>query len=281
MVKKIIACSDIHIRNLRRQDEYQIQLRKFIAECEKYAEEYGPESIRIVVAGDILHNKLDISGEAYTIASWFLRKLDGIAKTIVIAGNHDMNMSNTGRMDPISAIFSMYSVSSGDVLKQTIYLDRELGYESGCLEDDNVVWCLYSSFDNFARPNIEEYRIKYPDATFVGLFHGELKSARTDSGYVSENGYDAGFFEGIDFGILGHIHRRQCIRNNGVPLVYCGSLIQQDHGENISSHGYVVWDVEKQDYSEVDIPNEGYGFYTFQINDIEDIKEDKEEIINL
>ena len=281
MIKKIIACSDIHIRNLRRQDEYQVQLRKFIDECKRIKEECWPDEIRIVVAGDILHNKLDISGEAYTIASWFLRKLDGIAKTIIIAGNHDMNMSNTGRMDPISAIFSMYSVSSGDVLKQTIYLDRELGYESGCVADDNVVWCLYSSFDNFARPNIEEYRIKYSDATFVGLFHGEIKSAKTDSGYVSENGRDAGFFDGIDFGILGHIHKRQCISNNGVPLVYCGSLIQQDHGENISSHGFVVWDVEEQDYEEVDIPNEEFGYYTFQINNIEDIDDDREEIINL
>lgn len=275
MIKKIIACSDIHIRNLRRQEEYIAQLRKFIADCQKMADEHGGESIRIVVAGDILHNKLDISGEGYTLAAWFLEKLDGIAKTIVIAGNHDMNMSNTSRMDPLSAIFKMHP------FERTIYLDQYFEYESGCYADDNVVWCLYSTFDNFAKPNIEEMRIKYPDSTFVGLFHGEIKSARTDTGYVSENGYDAGFFEGVDFGILGHIHRRQCITNNGVPLVYCGSLIQQDHGENISSHGYVVWDVEKQDYEEIDIPNNEYGFYTFSINDIDDIENDNEEILNL
>ena len=275
MIKKIIACSDIHIRNLKRQEEYITQLRKFIADCQEMADEYGGESIRIVVAGDILHNKLDISGEGYTLAAWFLEKLDGIAKTIVIAGNHDMNMSNTSRMDPLSAIFKMHPFG------RTIYLDQYFEYESDCYADDNGVWCLYSTFDNFAKPNIEEMRIKYPDSTFVGLFHGEIKSARTDTGYVSENGYDAGFFEGVDFGILGHIHRRQCIANNGVPLVYCGSLIQQDHGENISSHGYVVWDVEKQDYEEIDIPNNEYGFYTFSINDIDDIENDNEEILNL
>lgn len=275
MVKKIIACADIHIRNLRRQEEYQQQLKKFIDECKKIADEYGSDSIRIVVAGDILHNKLDISGEGYTIASWFLRKLDEIAKTIVIAGNHDMNMSNVSRMDPLSAIFTMCK------FEQTIYLDQYFEYESGCLVDDNIVWCLYSTFDNFARPNIEEYKISNPDATFVGLFHGEIKNAKTDVGYVSENGYEPKIFEGVDFGILGHIHKRQCIKNDGVPLVYCGSLIQQDHGENLSSHGYVLWDVEEEDYEEVDIPNEDYGFYTFSVNDIEDIEEDKEEIINL
>jgi DNA repair exonuclease SbcCD nuclease subunit len=275
MIKKIIACSDIHIRNLRRQEEYVTQLKKFISDCQKMADEYGSDSIRIVVAGDILHNKLDISGEGYTLASWFLGKLDDIAETIVIAGNHDMNMSNTSRMDPLSAIFKIHP------FKQTIYLDQYFEYSSGCYVDDNVVWCLYSSFENFAKPNIEEMRIKYPENTFVALFHGELKNAKTDAGYVSENGRDAGFFEGVDFGILGHIHKRQCIRNNGVPLVYCGSLIQQDHGENISAHGYVVWDVEEQDYEEIDIPNDEYGFYTFSIKNIDDIEEDKEEIINL
>lgn len=275
MIKKIIACADIHIRNLRRHDEYKEQLVKFINECQKMADTLEPGELRIVVAGDILHNNLDISGEGYTIASWFLRKLDAIAPTIIIAGNHDINARNLSRLDPLSAILTMCK------FERTIYLDRELAYESGCFKDDNVVWCLYSVFDNFARPNIEEFRIKYPDDTFVGLFHGELKNAKTDVGFVFENGYEPGLFEGVDFGILGHIHKRQCIPFNGIPLVYCGSLIQQDHGENISAHGYVIWDVKEQDYEAVDLPNEDYGFYTFSINDIEDIDNDKEEILNL
>ena len=63
MIKKIIACADIHIRNLRRQDEYQIQLKKFLEECKEQVSKFGEDEVRIVVAGDILHNKLDISGE--------------------------------------------------------------------------------------------------------------------------------------------------------------------------------------------------------------------------
>lgn len=275
MIKKIIACADVHIRNLRRHEEYQAQLNKFVADCKKYAEEYGPEQIRIVVAGDLLHNKLDISGEGYIIASWFIRQLSSIAKTIIIAGNHDMNMKNLSRLDPISAIFSMSKFDNA------IYLDKELDYESGYLVDENVTWCLYSTFDNFARPNIEEAKALNPDNVTVGLFHGELKSAKTDVGYVSENGYEASYFEGLDFAILGHIHKRQCIKNDGVPLVYCGSLIQQDHGENIHGHGYVVWDLDTFKYEEVDIANEGFGYYTFSINGIEDIEEDSEDILNL
>ena len=275
MIKKIIACADIHIRNLRRHDEYQAQLKRFVEECKKYADEYGPEQIRIVVAGDLLHNKLDISGEGYVLGSWFINRLSSIAKTIVIAGNHDINMRNLSRMDPISAMFSILNFDNA------IYLDRELEYESGYLVDDNVTWCLYSAFDNFARPNIEEAKALHPDNVCVGLFHGELKSAKTDVGYVCENGYEASYFEGIDFGILGHIHRRQCIKNNGVPLVYCGSLIQQDHGENIQGHGYVVWDTETLKYDEVDVKNDQFGFYTMALGSIEDLDNDTEEILNL
>lgn len=275
MIKKIIACADVHIRNLRRQSEYQEQLKKFIQECKDIVDQYGEDEVRIVIAGDLLHNKLDISGEGYALASWFLKKLDSIAKTYVIAGNHDMNMENVQRMDPLSAIFRMCT------FKQTYYLDKELDYESGCLHDDNVVWCLYSSFDKLSRPNIADMKINYPDCTFVALFHGVVNGAKTDVGHAFENGSDVSLFDDIDFGILGHIHKRQCIKNNGVPLVYCGSLIQKDHGENLSGHGYILWDVEEQEYEAIDIPNENFGFYTFKINDIEDIENDKEEIINL
>ena len=276
MIKKIIHTGDIHIRNLRRMEEYQEQLEKFIEECRATAKEYSADAIRIVVAGDIVHNKLDISGEGYILASWFLRQLDGIAKTYVIAGNHDLNMNNLGRLDPLSAIFSMCD------FKQTVYLDQALNYQSGYLVDDNIVWCLYSTFDNFARPNIEEAQMnaRRDDMTYVGLFHGVVKGAKTDVGYVMDNGYDVSYFDGLDFCLCAHIHKRQCLKYNGIPVVYCGSLVQQDHGESIYNHGYLLWDVESQTYQEKNIDNPEYGFFTFQINDIEDIEEDRESLVN-
>ena len=279
MVTKIIQIGDIHIRNLRRGEEYQEQITKFIDECKVFVEKNGVENTRIVVCGDILHSKTDISPEGYALAAWFLRQLDEICPTIVFAGNHDINTGNSNnRLDPLSVIFSMSKFN------QVYYLDKELEYQSGCIEDDNIVWCLYSIFDKFAKPVqlAEMYSNKNnKDKTFVGLFHGDLKSAKTDVGFVFENGFDSGYFDNIDFALLGHVHKRQCIENNGIKLVYPGSLIQQDHGENISGHGYIVWDVEKQTYDGVDIDNPNNGFYTVVINSEKDIDEDKEEFINL
>ena len=275
MIRKIIACSDIHIRNFKRHEEYVGVLKTFIQQCQKIVKKYGTESVRIVIAGDLFHNKLDISGEGYQLAAWFLTELNKVATTLVIAGNHDMNMLNTDRVDPISTLFSLCKFDNA------FYVDKDLNYESGVMNDDNVTWCLYSVFDNFARPNIEEARVEHPDNTYVALFHGEVKNAKTDAGWVAENGKDTGIFEGVDFGILGHIHRVQCIKQNGAPLVYCGSMIQQEHGENVSTHGYLIWDVQEQEYETVEIPNPNYGFYTFSINDPNDIDEDIEEVINL
>ena len=101
MITKIIAVSDIHIRKLKRMDETREQLTKFIDRCKKIVEENGTEDTRIVIAGDICHSKLETSAEMYLTLVWFLRELDSICKTIVIAGNHDLNMNNLDRVDSI------------------------------------------------------------------------------------------------------------------------------------------------------------------------------------
>lgn len=277
MIKYIFQIGDIHIKNLRRLSEYKEQLSKFIKQVEDFIEEkkLTIDEVRIVVTGDLLHNKLDISGEGYLLAHWFLSKLDNICKTIVIAGNHDINMLNKSRVDPITTIFKMSN------FKLTHYLDYETSFKSACIEDDNIIWCLFSIFDNFSKPNIKETRLNYKDKTYVGLFHGEIKNSVTNTGFVSENGYESSYFSGIDFGLLGHIHKRQEIQYDGIKLLYCGSLIQQNHGENISGHGYSIWDVEKQTHKDIDLENNDNGFYTFVLNGDTDISENKEEIINL
>ena len=279
MITKIIQIGDIHIRNLRRGDEYKAQFDKFLNICSKIVNENGAENTRIVVCGDVLHSKIDISPEGYALASWFLRKLDDLCTTLVFAGNHDVNTGNTNnRLDPLSVIFSLSNFN------RVHYLDKELEYTSGSVSDENIVWCLYSIFDKFMKPaGLTEMRAntEYKDSTFIGLYHGEIKSAKTDVGYVFENGLDPSYFDDVDFALLGHVHKRQCINNNGTQLVYSGSLIQQDHGENISGHGFVVWDVENHTYECVDVPNSDNGFYTVSINSETDIDENKEEFINL
>lgn len=278
MVKKIIACADIHIRNLKRMDETYDMLNRFINKCHLYCEEenFEKNEVRIVVAGDIFENKISVSNEANLAVSWFLNSLSKIAKVIVICGNHDFLMNNKSRVDSLTPVIEIGA--NADV----VYLDSQTEYVSGMYVDDNIVWCLYSSFDDFNRPNIELAKSEYgDDKTYVGLIHADINGAVSHTNRVTENGLDAGVFEGLDFVIAGHIHKHQEIKKNGVKTVYCGSLIQQNNGESVFGHGYVIWDVEERDYEFIELINDEYGFYKFTIDSETDIEEDKEVLINI
>lgn len=282
MITKIIACSDIHIPAYKGLDELKDVLEKFFIECKKITKKEGVDKVRIVVGGDIFHNKLAITNESLMFANWFFSELDKICKTIVIIGNHDFNMNNTERVDSLSPLFEIGNY------KRVIFLDKEVGYKSGIYDDDNVSWCLYSSFSGFSKPDIEMHKEQNKatdkkDNVYVGLIHGDVNGAITVTNYVTETGVDQGVFENCDFVIAGHIHKRQELKKNGVRIVYCSSISQKDFGESVSGHGYVLWDIEDKDdieYKYVDIPNVDCGFYKFEINDITDLENDKEELIN-
>ena len=283
MVTKIIACSDIHIPSLKGIDELKETLTVFIEKCKKIVEdEDGPENVRIVVAGDVFHNKLAITNESILCANWFFSELDKICKTFIVIGNHDFLMNNTGRVDSLSPLFEIGSY------KQVYFLDKELGLQSGIYKDDNIAWCLYSSFTGFNTPDINVHKeaekgTDNPAEIYVGVIHGDVNGAITTTNRVTENGLDPGIFDGCDFVIAGHIHKRQEIKKNGVRIVYCSSIRQRDMGESINGHGFVLWDIEDPEdieYKYVDIPNPDGGFYKFVVNDISDIQNDKEELLN-
>lgn len=275
MVKKIIACSDIHIRGLQRLDESYEILGNFINDIKNEMDGYEPSEVRIVVGGDVYESNNRITNEAVVAISWFFKELDKLAKTIVIAGNHDYQANNTERLDTLSAIINVGTYN------QLIYLDSVLNYASGGYEDDNIVWCLYSTFDLFQRPSIEALKKLHPDHKFIGLIHGDVMGSVTDAGFSSEHGIEKNIFKGLDFVIAGHIHKHQELKYGKTKIVYCSSLMQQNLGENISGHGYVVWDVVNNSYTFKEVNPNGFNQFLFEINDAYDIENNNEKCINL
>ena len=65
-------------------------------------------------------------------------------------------------------------------------------------------------------------------------------------------------------GLLGDIHKRQHL-DKEETIYYCGSLVQQNHGEGLS-HGYLLWDVPNRTSEYIEVPND-YGYYTINIDD--------------
>lgn len=72
-ITKVISCADIHIPSLHGIEEIKETLSKFIDDCKKIVDEEGdPKKVRIVVLGDIFHNKITVTNESIMCANWFL-----------------------------------------------------------------------------------------------------------------------------------------------------------------------------------------------------------------
>lgn len=266
MIKKIIHIADLHIRTIQLHDLYKKQFENFIHELQKQTKDYTVEEIRIVIVGDIAHQKINISNEQLLLTSWFLNELTTYGKVVIIPGNHDFLENNTQRLDSITPIVDLLN-------------NKKISYYKnlGVYDDENINWVVYSLYQHNNRPTYEKEKGKF----YVGLFHGPIQGLSTDVGYTFEDGYDKLNFVGLDLLLCGDIHKRQTfILPEGGRAIMVGSLIQQNFGETIKNHGYGVYDVPTKEYSFYDIPNE-QPYMHFSISDIKDIEDEKEELLNL
>lgn len=276
-VKKVIGIADVHIPNAKGLDDLKDVAQTFFEQAKKIVEEAGgPEYVRIVIGGDLFDDKITISNEGLLAGYWFLQALDKICPTIVIAGNHDLNLQNLSKIDSITPIFEM------STFKQTRYLDMEFGYKSGFVKDDNVVWCLYSTFSSFEKPEFMPDKETNPDKSvkYIGLIHGEINGATTNNNMVSENALSVSLFDGTDFVIAGHIHKQQVIPGNVTSIVYCSSLKQKNYGESVSGHGFVLYDTVTGGFEFIETPNKTTSFYKFSITDLDDVDKNEEILLN-
>ena len=61
MVKRIIHIADLHIRTYQLHDLYRKQFYLLLEDLEKQVDGFDFSEIRVVIAGDIAHNKINIS----------------------------------------------------------------------------------------------------------------------------------------------------------------------------------------------------------------------------
>jgi DNA repair exonuclease SbcCD ATPase subunit len=245
-VEKIYHLADLHIRNLKRHKEYKEVFQKFLNNVDKD----NIENSVIYLAGDIAHAKTEMSPELVREISWFLTECANRKHTFLITGNHDCNLNNNYRLDVLTPIVENLNNDRIHYLRDT-----------GIYPFHNLTFVVYSILDN--KENWPKGELVKGENT-ICLFHGPVNLAQTDIGYtVSSNSFTTDMFDGFDMVMLGDIHKRQTL---GTPTIaYAGSMIQQNHGESLEKHGYLLWDVESRTFEEVDIPND-YGFYTLDVD---------------
>jgi len=254
VINKIYHLADLHIRNLQRHKEYKLVFKKFL----KQVKEDKLEDSVIYIGGDIAHAKTEMSPELVQEISWFLTECAKLRETILITGNHDCNLNNSHRLDVLTPIVENLKNDRIHYLRDTgVYNIHNLTFVVYSILDDKENWP--SGYD------VEgEHKI--------ALFHGPVNKSETDIGYtVSSNSFTTDMFDGFDMVLMGDIHKRQILQayepENGLPVIsYCGSMIQQNHGEVLENHGYLLWDVPTRSYEEFDIHND-YGFLTVDVVD--------------
>lgn len=180
-------------------EEYGEVFKTTLKRIRTLVKDYTREEVRIVIAGDYVHQKITISNELLILGTWFLRKLETIAPVVMIAGNHDLLENNKDRVDSLTPMVKLLP-------------DLNIKYftgESNCYLDDNVVWCVYSIFDENNRPDIEKARNEFgDDKTYIGLYHGPVIGLKTDLGYEFDHGANINIFSGCDMVMMGDIHKR-------------------------------------------------------------------------
>ena len=258
MINRLVHFSDLHIRLFKEHDLYKKILTQMFEEWKSIAPD------RIVFTGDLVHSKNQMTPELVEFVAWVLTECSRIAKTIVVIGNHDFLENNSSRLDALTPIV--------DSLKNeyiVYYKNR------GVYKDQNINWCVFSLMEHNIPPDIVKDGNKN-----IGLFHGPVVGLSTDIGYKFDDGFDSGKFRGCDLVLCGDIHKRQVfdIPNNKKAYMV-GSTIQQNFGETVRNHGYGVYDVEKDEYTFIDLPNPK-PFLSFYINSFECLSEGTEKLVN-
>lgn len=263
----IIQISDIHIRLYKRQDEYKQYFDKFYKELENLTNNgYNEENTLLLISGDVFHTKTSLSAEAVDLASDFFRECSTYFPVLIIPGNHDFMLSNRNRLDNISPIVNALEI------EDIIYLK-----DSGLFKIGNILINNFSAFDEHDPDKYIKFKdipdkYKYTSDHIIALCHAAVNGASDDIGYtISNRLINCTLFDGHEIVMLGDIHKHQILQDrneyNKKPLVvYAGSFLQQNYGENLHNHGYLIWDLSKCNYELHEINND-YGYYTIEVKD--------------
>ena len=223
---KFAHIADTHIRNLKFHYEYKKVFERLYEILREQEVDY------IIHCGDIAHTKTQISPEFVQMAADFFTNLAAIAPTYIILGNHDGNLKNSSRQDALSPIIDALDL-------QHLHLLKGAGETN---IDDKHCLNVLSVFDedNWVSPS-DNSKIN------IALYHGSVSGVTTDTGWVMEHGeHPIEIFEGHDFAFLGDIHKTNQVLDAEGRVRYCGSTVQQNHGET-NDKGFLIWDIQSKD----------------------------------
>lgn len=294
MYHSIIHLSDIHIRvgdtERSRYHEYSSVFHNLVHSIS------SQESIRqrtalIVVTGDIFHHKNKLEPCGLELALQLLVDLSKLAPVIMIRGNHDYRQDLPKEPDMITALMK-YQLPGVHYLDTTgIFPFENVNFGITAIQDT----LLYGSTSGISN-ELPPFPIPPPKSSQtynIALFHGSVTSSTLQNGMSISptiHSYPIEWFgSAYDAILLGDIHLQQVKRveltdskqpelpytthshtysytSDVSPWGYPGSLIQQDFGETLSGHGYIVWNLRDKVIHTYHVTNP-YGFVKLRFDE--------------
>jgi len=263
-MESIIHISDIHIRvgnhDKSRYTEYLIVFNNLFQSLSQQECIQNKTSV-IVITGDLFHHKNKLEPYGLELTLHLFRGLTALAPVFLIRGNHDYRQDVPTERDMISALMS-YEIPNLHYLDKTdVYTFKNLSFGLVAIQDT----LLYGATTGIS-PNLPPFP-KGDSQYNVALFHGTISGCTLQTGQPTLSGYPIDWFQGFDAILLGDIHLQQVNRADPVeytfaplpstshvktfsyqnsPWGYPGSLIQQDFGEPLFGHGYLLWNLKEK-----------------------------------
>jgi DNA repair exonuclease SbcCD nuclease subunit len=257
---QVIHLSDLHIRRGVRFEEYRGVFEQLISQVTELPSVQSHQALA-VITGDVFHDKGNTEPTGIDLFYYIIDGLSRLMPTIVIAGNHDIRQDDSSASDLIDVLLKRST--------NVHYLKT-----SGLYEFDNIgIGCqvIQDVLDIGATTGLSTNMLPFPDpsafservTTKLALCHiaidevcGRFRTAPV---------IDSSHFKGYDAVLLGDIHKQQIgkgTKDNPLTWAYPGSLIQQNFGENLLHHGFLLWDVSQIfEPRAVDVPNK-FGLVT-------------------
>jgi DNA repair exonuclease SbcCD ATPase subunit len=266
IIKYIYHLADIHIRPAERIQEYTEVFNTLYKSVEEIGKDHYEESV-VIIAGDIFDAKSILKSESLYLFDKLMELLN-LMNVIIIAGNHDGNMTNQEKQDSLSYVAYVHQrlYRNKGVKNQLYYLNK-----TGIYETENLIFGVKHIFDfetKFPTIHNNEYIpdiIKNSSKKKIAIYHGTINGSKTDLGKELISEENVNMFNGYDYVLLGDIHKHQYLTDE-YNIAYSSSLIQQNHGETIEDHGYMLWDLVNNMSYFVRVPN-NYGYITIYIKD--------------
>ena len=287
MISNIIHLSDIHIRaGNQDKSRFKEYLSTFdsLFKSISHLPSVKTKNAIVVITGDLFHHKNKLEPYGLELALHLLTGLSSIAPVYLIRGNHDYRQDIPDEHDMITALMA-YNIKNVTYLDKTgTYYHENIGFGLVAIQDTLLYGStsgISSTLPPFPVPNQAEFSI--------ALFHGSITGSTLQTNVATLHGYPIDWFQGFDAILLGDIHLQQVNRakkidytfptiphtmhvntfayEDTVPWGYPGSLIQQDFGEQLIGHGYIVWDLKEKLIHAMHVYN-SFGFLKIRDNNI-------------